>query len=717
MDSTLCDRIENEGNVRYGSGACCYPATVNNVNLLTGELTVTFDEPIPPIFEATDTLEQQVISNVVYNCGLCYTNGLGTNMPALAFERGDEVLVLVAKETVTIVGHNYDVVTELKHCGQMGRMIIKPAKTFSGTDGYSSPFILDETDDDGERICLLIGMYFHTTLLAYLARGTQNGEGDLHMMVYAKGENIIIVPSYLFPNGAILDGTLELTSHVNDLFFPYGIRAMQYDSISYLSTIGSLTVSSKVQPSRSIGTNTYAELFPSSLSSTLAMYSMDYISRDSTWDGSPVFGVDENTGDIYIREMAGIMKYATLYDDEDQSVEYSLGNPENSMYLTQDDAVPFRHVNTYKYAKHPVEGGCYSVDIEDSIVPFSLEFVTQTNGVNSLSIKNDIWRDRVRDWTECTAVNVGYEHIDMGNITEYFINGVSIGKAGYNLFKQWDRYIEGTESFHDISGTIEEYDLVFLYLDINAGISVFIRATATISVSPTALSTFTVPVTSTIDLCLYRNGNVTVLDSIEQDCGTITFATYKAVSLYSFDPRTILVRANYDPIGINISPVRAYTTAFDPRCGTYPGDTCDFTGSVEDADFEFNYIIHGPETYKTESISRRRSASFILSPIFTGSPSFKVAWCHRRLAAAVGYASSATAKMRLMFNEYAKSDDGKMLYFSVPKLSAFSNPVGDDNFIRVFINNGEVTFGAETIFEDATGLEHSQADFRFAPYN
>ena len=91
-DDSLCIQTANAGEVNKSSGACVHVATVDNVNLLTGELTVSFTATPPEPFAT-----QVVIpgANVRYNCGMCYTSGLGTNLPALGFERDDSVLVMI----------------------------------------------------------------------------------------------------------------------------------------------------------------------------------------------------------------------------------------------------------------------------------------------------------------------------------------------------------------------------------------------------------------------------------------------------------------------------------------------------------------------------------------------------------------------------------------------------------------------------------------------
>lgn len=727
MDTTLCDKIDGIGIIGKATGACCYVATVNNVNLVDNSMTVTFDAP-PLGLEGEVDL---AANSIRYNCGLCYTGGLGSNMPALGFERDDRVLCLVPPnpppnndgeylpENVVVVGHEFAAgVENQKACGQMGRMILNPGADSSGTDGYGSPF-LTEVAVDGVTHCELVNPVLSLHLGQFIASGTLNGGADRHLMVYSGsylGSDILVAARpYLFPNGAAFSGRLELTHVVNDGLFNYGVRVMTIDSTLVDDDYtGDMEITTKVQPSRSIGTSDTISTQLNDLGSQLTAFELHASPLNVAWAGSPVFGYADASGDIYVREMVGIVKYHANYNDVTQAVTYSLGNPANeTLYADQDDSVPMKHVNEY-YEQWDTTSYPYNHTISDVLRSFLFRWTTLTNGSNTLEVERNVEYSRQRDWEVYTDGKSGAESVSSASTMEYFLNGVSIGKNGYEISKTWDHiYVASPLSYTiEISGTVRQYFLYLIYLDINNGTAVYARAAAVNSLSPTdILSAPTVNVLSTVELCLFHAGGETVLDTL----GGVDGGTYEFSSL---GPGGVVTPASgrgaYDPLPPAISPLQYPPVMDPPVCGTQPEDTCSWTGVFPSR--IVNYTIHGPATYKTEG-AKSTVLNGIAGGMVPGSYR-KAVWCQRRLAWGMGGGSSSVPleRITLMFNEFAKSDDGNMLYFSIPKLAVFSTASGDNDYIRVLIRGDNVSLNAIQTLEEATGLEHSQAGLRFAPY-
>lgn len=747
-DDSLCGQTANAGEVNRSTGACCHIATVDNVNLLTGELTVTFVATPPEPFSA------QVIipgANVRYNCGLCYTGGLGTNLPAFGFERDDSVLVLIPRGWVPkgefdtqglfVVGHEFaNGVENQKACGQMGRMIIKPGEDSAGTNGYGAPF-LEEVVVDEVATCVPVNPFFDPYLGVEVGQGTLNGAGR-HLMVYGNGEDLVAVRPYLFPAGASYGGSLEKNHQINDGLFPFGLRQLTTFFADSYAGYANVTFTTKLQKPRAIGTDTasYTGYFVLTISST----------GQATYSGSNGYACQPyaaTEAGLYVRTSEGMVLYNVTVDADIPSVAYSTSD---KTIIFADGGITSEIFGyDYEYSLYVASQGdiygnagadTYNMTASATVRPVHQEMTVLHDGINTVRF--------VYDFSEQCAIT-GFEFYDSrhtatdgysattesssSSILSIQFNGNELCKIG-RVFSYTDDYImtpeyDGSDicsaspgappstpevalSFKK-TGSCSFYNALFLYMDVQAGIALYITCEWSDSITNEPANTVIQP-TATLKINLWNNGGVTVLDELEYDTGEeVTHNVTPSIQngpLYNNDFNVIV----YPPSAYAWSYLGHPAFLYDGGSWTYEESVHKYDTGVTWFDgslYQCTWTDKQIEGYNTVSISPVATMGGVWD-FWTFPPHMSIFQSYTGRRDAVSQLHFLTN----YFNEFAKSDDGQMLYFSGRKLSAIpamSN--GDDDYIRVLINNGSVSTDAKTVLEAATGLTHSQTGLRFAP--
>lgn len=341
-DDSLCVQTEGMGEIGGKSGACCFVATVDNVNLADISMTITFDGDEPP-----EGLEQQTITlgadSIRYNCGLCYTSALGIHNPALGFERKDRVLCIgVPKKKYTaedlfVVGHEFAAgPSPLWACGHLEVLpLVAVCQVGSSRYQYGPPYLEPAETEEGLPTCLKINPWYDP-LLGEVAMGTFNKivyvSDYLANGLFAKevdGKSMIVmVRPYLIPEGTKYKG---LTSNVSTskVYFDKGIRLTT--NVWRNASTGAPVIYWGYQRSRQMGTGDV---------SGSGYVSLEYI-RSAWYDpllghniatpsitGLPGANTDPDTGETTIHSPFGhtAIYYPAYVEGDPQQVLYAEGN-------------------------------------------------------------------------------------------------------------------------------------------------------------------------------------------------------------------------------------------------------------------------------------------------------------------------------------------------------------------------------------------------------
>jgi hypothetical protein len=730
-DTTLCDKIDGIGIIGKAAGACCYVATVNNVNLENNSMTVTFD--VPP-----EGLEGEVVlaaNSIRYNCGLCYTGGLGSNLPAMGFEREDRVLCLISPipppgysgayrpENVAVVGHEFPAgVEDQKACGQMGFLPLWPAD--APGQGYGEPFLVEVTEDGVTR-CDLVAPYVYS-LIVTVAKGTLGGANS-GAMVYASGDDLAILRPYLLPNGGSFEGYRLLNNTLIDSYFAYGVRLATRQS--HFEAGGWLYASANYlfQQPRHIGlAGSLAQLIINS--GNFLTYtgstgtSLHYIARYSLFQSELFLISDADEVLVQKPSTNTLRRYQLTIDPElltvtsdgsyvEQDINSSASNSCHAARTLYETPVIRSGINQFvnKYVDTVVSsassGGMFKL------------FHNLTSGLEGSASKtrtvSKTWHQMYLDNSYRFAVNGTYS--DSGSAT-YLLNGNELATIDYDSEIVWDK--TGGPSPPEMEnpacgGARETWDdsvavpyawsgsasgtkdrLIFLALSPSNDFAIFIKTSVSYSALlsgtagpadvflydstyPPTLTPSTSTVTTT--LCIYSGGTVTEIETYT--------TTYSGVPIESDENET-------------------YGATLDYGAGTLSSE-CILDGLYYFRKWNFsNTETYGPNQWYNVTPEHGISLDiYHYAPVFgdmynhtyqVSDPFRGGVWCHENPFGEPP-----------IFTEFSISDDGALAWIVMRRLDNTGKH-------RLLVRNGQVETDAESVLDELTNMTWEDGVFSYA---
>ena len=718
-----CGTAENTGQVAT-TGACCYRATVDNVNLVTNELTITFTD-IPPGLAAQVVIPQAQIS---YNCGSCHTRPLvsagppevygtplATDNPLFGFELNDAILCLVPRKAeyvlsdVTVIGHEFvSGVEDQKACGQLEFMPLFPSPN------YGAPFLV-ETVVDGVTVCVPVSPHLNPFTGVTSAIGTA-GSSPNNLLYYSGGG---VLRPYLLPNGGIFDGYSGLNYMIDDSHFDEGTRvvlrtAIVFAGLYYVPVVywgGQWSRSLGVIPSLGVGLSlTTGTEFTSAYSDKLFR--------------SPVCLVDNGSINVPLSKTNVLRTFAQQWNSTSKETSY------DGTYADELLAPVCSPVADYEYVYEtiPVSGG--TVVYRETLARSSLvnvDLVPWRTGANGVSIS---LVGATTETGECehvgnTVVNQVNYYVsgrrELSEVRTYSLNGTELGVAGFSMTMDYGQVGDGADAAWRApedppncsgalpaapggawgtitwtgSGTINAKHLIFLMCDPLRDFAIFIRTESSTD----------------------WNGSST--------------PNYRSAAWWSF-PTGVYTASNSDVKTVN-AELCVYSKGIVQVIETYSDSSeADTTGSGN-GEFEFEYFATLTGTYSISSDSCTYSGGEVYSSSTIGGTFSGVnaigllnllgGWSDGtyNIPLMDGYATTHDGKIRFIecrlanitatspFREYSCSDDGALIWIVMRKL------IGGATYHRILIEDGAITLNGESKLDQATGLTWDATTMKYAP--
>ncbi len=735
MDDSLCGQEQNT-IVSPKNGACCYLATIDNVNLLTGEVTVTFSDGAPDILgEATQAIISSV--NVRYNCGLCYTNGLAVNTPALAYEYGDEVIILVAGENLALVGHNYDAVEDLKVCGMMGFMPLWPSADVASM-GYGNPFIEESVDAEGNRVCTLVSPFYDPFLEMNVSRGTL-GSTPYNLIMFG-GTSGVFQPlrPYSIPSGGSFSGYPDPSYQIDRSRFDVGVQIVAKTAYAVAPPYFWPSVTWDIQDSRSIGTG--ATLGGGANFNTGSLFSFLDL---NTFGLMELFLIDSVSGDVWVLDADnGHRKYHQQWDSVARSIGY------DGTYTL--DPFP-TYTSTYGYASYGMtiqsSNGisshvCTSGTVErtSSYGPYELmAWGTDQCGlvINVTQAESSITTDSLK-YTGSLVGTASWDDIDNEVIATYskslVLNGTTLGLVGfaYEYNSLMERvlanpaddflcsdkiiacsapytgyndapsagWIAATTGEYTGSGSMAVDDIIFLHISPTRDFAVYVTIHSEAVYSGTGAVSSMDGLNQPAEPVVANSGNNRTISAALKvySSGNIKTLETKTYTVPDTTSNGAFVFENFGDVSQAVPP------SYSPSLNT----VCSY-GTVPVAPFYLHTESSGSYS-TTEDVSFFYVLSDTTTPLYTTD--------YQQVPLLNAYDIGLDSEVRhiiiasdsgaLLFDEFSISDDGSIVYFIMPDLD-------NTGVHKILIVNGVIQEDATDVLDAATGLTWDAVTLRYAP--